>query len=98
MQTVNRRRSGDVLAAIIAYKQTHDGNSPSYRAIMDMTGLYSTSTIAYHLGRLEDAGLIRRPSRAGGSRMIEVVGGQWNPPGGAFSDEPCITMPEQGQA
>jgi len=69
-----------VLKAIIAYKQRHDGNSPTYRDLMAMTGLSSTSTVAYHLDNLERAGRIRRPARTGNSRVIEVVGGRWVAP------------------
>ena len=69
-----------VLKAIVTYKQRHDGNSPTYRDIMAMTGLSSTSTVAYHLAELERAGKIRRPARTGNSRVIEVVGGRWVAP------------------
>lgn len=62
---------------IVAYKVEHDGNSPTYREMMAATGLTSTSMVAWHLEKLEDAGLIERPQQVGNSRVIEVVGGRW---------------------
>jgi len=41
-----------------------EGHSPGIRVIMKMTGFKSTSTIEYHLGRLEQAGwIIREPKK-----------------------------------
>lgn len=37
-----------------------NGEGPSIRQIGDRVGLSSTSTVAYHLGRLEKHGLISR--------------------------------------
>ncbi len=65
---------------IVDYKLAHDGNSPTYREMMRETGLSSTSMVAFHLEKLEEAGLIERPQQVGNSRVIEVVGGQWLPP------------------
>ena len=69
-----------MLAFIIGYKKQHDGNSPTYREIMQATGVSSTSTVAYHLERLEVAGVIERPQMVGNARIIEVVGGRWVEP------------------
>lgn len=62
---------------IVAYKVAHDGNSPTYREMMAATGLTTTSMVAYHLEKMELAGLIERPQQVGNSRVIEVVGGEW---------------------
>jgi len=69
-----------LMAFIVAYKQDHDGNSPTYREMMAATGLSSTSMVAYHLEKLEQDGLIERPQSVGNSRVIEVAGGRWDPP------------------
>lgn len=70
----------EMLDFIIRYKKEHDGNSPTYREIMRATGISSTSVVAYHLERLEQNGVIRRPQQVGNSRMIEIVGGRWIAP------------------
>lgn len=69
-----------VLRAIVEFKQANDGASPAVRELAAMTGMASTSTIDYHLSRLEDAGLIQR--EYGLARVIRVVGGEWRPPEG----------------
>jgi SOS-response transcriptional repressor LexA len=69
-----------LLAFIIAYKRAHDGNSPTYREMMAATGLSTTSSVAYHLEKLEAEGVIERPQQVGNTRVIEVVGGRWSPP------------------
>ncbi|MCB8988103.1 MAG: hypothetical protein H6661_10190 [Ardenticatenaceae bacterium] len=69
-----------VLRAIVEFKLAHDGASPAVRELARMCNLASTSTIDYHLGRLEEAGLIERPP--GLARVIRVVGGEWRPPEG----------------
>ncbi len=63
---------------ILSYKAAHDGVPPTTRDVIDALDFTSTSVVAYHLGLLEDANLIRRP--CDGRRAIEVVGGQWMPP------------------
>lgn len=60
---------------IVAYKEQHDGNSPSSREIMDGTRVTSTSVVHYHLGVLERDGKIIQNRRT--SRSIEIVGGTW---------------------
>lgn len=65
----------DVLEAIIQYKLAHDGIPPTMRQLATITNTASTSSIDYHLGRLEEAGLIQRDPLA--SRAIQVTGGQW---------------------
>jgi len=68
----------DVLAAVIAHKLAHDGNSPTIRELQAALGLHTTSVVVYHLTRLHQAGLIRYAR--GAARAIEVVGGKWLPP------------------
>ena len=67
-----------LMAFIIAYKKKHDGNSPTYREMMAGTGLSTTSSVAYHLEKLEAEGRIERPLQVGNTRVIEVVGGEWS--------------------
>lgn len=64
---------------IVAYKCSHDGNSPSIREIADACDIPSTSHILHILLALQFEGKIKTPlSRR--ARNIEVVGGQWIPP------------------
>ena len=69
------RPSLEVLQAIIQYKTDHDGLGPTVRELAVITNTASTSSIDYHLGRLEAAGLIQRDPVV--SRAIRVTGGQW---------------------
>ncbi|MBE3038290.1 MAG: hypothetical protein IMZ62_05715 [Chloroflexi bacterium] len=65
---------------IVWYKGLHDGNSPTYREIMDGVHLGSTSVVSYFLEQLKQKGLIRRPEPRIGVRYsatIEVIGGRW---------------------
>ena len=65
---------------VVGYKKIHDGNSPSFREIMEGCGISSLSVVLYYLNKLEDRGLIRRPEAKIGERFarkIEVVGGRW---------------------
>ena len=65
---------------IVAYKQAHDGNSPTIREIGAACGISSTSVVVYWLQRLQRDGLIHRPEPQIGNRYaskIELVGGQW---------------------
>jgi SOS-response transcriptional repressor LexA len=65
---------------IVSYKQSHDGNSPSFREIKIRCGISSTSMVFYYLNKLERQGLIRRLEPEFGTRYatkIEVVGGKW---------------------
>lgn len=67
-----RRRLFDY---IVAYKESHDGNSPSSREMADGANICSTSVVHFHLRTLESQGKITRPR--GSSRGIVVVGGSW---------------------
>lgn len=72
-------KAADVLRCIIDYKRSHDGLSPTLRAIGDATGIASTSSVAYYLRKLgEDGEIVRTYGVVG----IEVVGGRWLAPDG----------------
>ena len=63
------------------YKSEHDGNSPTFREIMEGCGISSTSLVTFYLNKLVAQGLIRRPEPVVGNRFacrIEIVGGYWN--------------------
>lgn len=75
---INNRQA--IYEFIVQFKIEHDGNSPTYREIMAATGLSSSSTVAYYLNQLEEAGFIIRSMQGGNSRVIEVPGGFWVPP------------------
>ena len=65
-----------MLDFIVAYKRTHDGNSPTVREICDACAISSTGVGNYCLVRLVQHGLLR-VDNYGRSRSIEVVGGEW---------------------
>jgi len=48
----------DVFNFIVAYKQLHDGNSPTWREIGTACNISSVSVVAYILKKLEDQGKI----------------------------------------
>lgn len=77
MQPQNPRRAA-IYRYILAYKQSHDGNSPSIREIGQVMGIESTSMVMYYLRQLEELDLILIESAR--SRAIQVVGGAWIPP------------------
>jgi hypothetical protein len=63
------------------HKSEHDGNSPTFREIMQGCGIPSTSMVLFYLNKLERQGLIRRPEPKVGNRFagrIEIVGGHWD--------------------
>jgi SOS-response transcriptional repressor LexA len=65
---------------ILTYKCQNDGNSPTFREIMDACRISSTSMVVYYLKQLEKMGMIRRPEPVNGNRSsarIEIVGGSW---------------------
>lgn len=71
-------KAGLVLETIVRYSLEHAGRAPTNREIGKLTGISSTSVVNYHLGKLEELGLIRRDAIVG--RGIEVIGGVWTPP------------------
>lgn len=60
---------------IVRFKQMHDGNSPTVRQIGLAVGIRSASVVHYHLGKMEEMGLIKRIDGA-----IQVIGAQWTAP------------------
>lgn len=76
MKTTGARHAR-ILAAIQEFIATH-GYPPSVRELGQLLGLSSPSTVAFHLGRMAERGLIvRDPAR---SRAIRIVS---QPEGGA---------------
>jgi SOS-response transcriptional repressor LexA len=73
------RDTGKLFAYLVNYKQTHDGNSPSIREIMNHFKVSSSSVVAYLLGKLEAENLINIDGYPNG-RSIKIVGAQWIPP------------------
>lgn len=63
----------EVLNFIIKYKSENNGNSPSVTEIAAAVGVASTSTVDFHLTKLERAGKITRD----GVKNIQVIGGEW---------------------
>lgn len=72
-----------VFRFIVEYKRQHDGLSPAIEEISKACALH-TSTVKYHLLKLENQGRIRIVGR----RAIEVSGGVWNLPDGAAASAP----------
>ena len=64
------KRQRAVLDALVAYR-TREGRSPTMRELADATGLASTSTVHYVLGKLAVKGYIRRAYST--SRGIELL-------------------------
>jgi hypothetical protein len=64
-------RSTMVYRAIVDYKAAHDGNSPSYRQLMKLTGITTTSLVNHHICRLIAAGYIAMDK--GAQRSLRVL-------------------------
>jgi SOS-response transcriptional repressor LexA len=74
---------------IVAFKQRHDGVSPSTLEIGKACGINSTSEVRRHLNRLVLFGMIVMDYGKGKSRIIEVPGARWTPPlNGDFYSSP----------
>ena len=69
---------GRIFAYIVKYKLSHDGCAPSFRELMDALFIRSTSSVRYHLLRLEKIGMLCRPDGRRTPRTIQVVGGYQN--------------------
>lgn len=53
------------------------GYGPSIRQIMEGVGIRSTSVVSYHLGKLEELGMIRRERSENGTALghtLQVIG------------------------
>lgn len=61
---------------IIAFKRTHDGNTPSYAEMCEATGITSTGAIKGLIFILEAQGFLQ--SIDGRTRSMRVTGGQWS--------------------
>ena len=70
-----REKLDKVFAFIVAYKQTHDGNSPTVREIGKACGISSTSVVMYALHALAAQDRIKFTRNV--SRTIQVVNGRW---------------------
>lgn len=70
------RRAGDVLRAVVAYKQANDGNAPSHREIAQALGLSYTGDIKGYLDKLAEEGYLSAAYAT--DRHICVVGGAWH--------------------
>jgi hypothetical protein len=79
---INRpSKQEQIFAWIVAYKRSHDGNSPTLRELMSGCDLSSLSVTYDCLRRLTAVGLIDRqasPGTRGRSRQIVIVGGRWS--------------------
>jgi hypothetical protein len=60
--------------AIVAFKESNDGNPPTTRELSQATGISSSSVVWSYLKAIEKAGYI---VIAKGSRNIRVRGGRW---------------------
>jgi SOS-response transcriptional repressor LexA len=78
VQTVGDRKDR-VYAFLVAYKLSHNGNSPSVREIMAGCELPNPNEVTRVLRKLEKDGRISRamPSHC----QITVIGGSWTIPG-----------------
>jgi len=63
---------------IVAFKQDHDGSSPSVLEICKATGVNSTSMVRRYFTTLILLGMINYGGRK--SRMISIPGARWLPP------------------
>ena len=70
------KRVGDVLRAVVAYKQANDGNAPSHREIAQALGLSYTGDIKGYLDELAEEGYLSVAYAT--DRHICVVGSAWH--------------------
>ena len=66
-------KDNEVLKFVIRYKAAHNGNSPSYKEIMDGCDIKSKSHAKWLLDRLESAGALEHD----GVRGISVSNSRW---------------------
>ena len=78
------KRAGDVLRAVIDYKQVNDGNAPSHRELAQVLGLSYTGDIKEYLDELAEDGYLTAAYAT--DRHICVVGGVWQ------SDKDILTQ------
>lgn len=65
----------EVFDFIVAYKRSHDGNSPTLREIGERVNA-STSVVSSHITKLIETGKLVK-SGLKDSRNVEVVGARW---------------------
>jgi len=65
----------EILGAIMDYKMSHDGNSPTYAELGKLVGLRSKGSIFKRVENLIEAGKLIVVDR-----KICVPGGVWRPP------------------
>lgn len=83
---------------IIAFKQNHDGISPSVSEIGEACGISSKSEVRRHLNSLVLFGMIEIDYGKGKSRMISIPGARWTPPlNGVFSSSPGFSREDRGR-
>jgi len=70
------KRAGDVLRAVVEYKQAYDGNAPSHREIAQTLGLSYTGDIKGYMDELAEAGYLTAAYAT--DRHICVMGGSWH--------------------
>lgn len=72
-QAKNHARRINIYRYIILYNQQYH-TMPTYREIAGATGIPSTSVVAYHLARMEEAGLIYRvPYLTRSTRLVRPL-------------------------
>jgi len=65
----------EVYRFILAFKKSHNGNSPSMREILEGTGSASTSTVSKSIGKLVKLGYLKMDNSK--ARNISVPGSVW---------------------
>ena len=75
-KAIPTKRAGDVLRAVVAYKQANDGNAPSHRELAQELGLSYTGDIKGYLDELAEEGYLSVAYAT--DRHICVVGGVWH--------------------
>ena len=78
-----------VFQFLVHYKRTHDGNTPTTREIADACCLSSTSSVRYHLLKLELENRIRTYGNR--QRGIGIVGATWDFAGNREGDAGAAT-------
>lgn len=67
------QRQSDLLRFIIGYQQVHNGDSPTFRDMLEGMGLHSTSGIHRLMDRLQERGYVRRAHYRYGIEVLHPV-------------------------
>jgi len=70
--SANKNKATAILEAVYEYQKGNSGEHPSYREIMDMTGIKSTSNMSHYIPRLAANGLITKSGK-GASRGVGIT-------------------------